>query len=91
MCDECRTPFYNLCQQRISLDSLFDLLRLHTNVPLRGGDTAVVQKPLHQGNIIAATLVDLCGETDIGLGGIQNYFLSAFWQLRRSQPLFFVF
>ena len=41
------------------LNRLFDPLWLDADVTLRGGGTAVLQKPLHQGDVIAIGLVDL--------------------------------
>ena len=41
------------------LNRLFDPLWLDADVTLRGGGTAVLQEPLHQGNIVAVGLVDL--------------------------------
>ena len=43
------------------LNGLFDSLRLNANVTLRGGCTAVLQKPLDKGDVIAICLVDLRG------------------------------
>ena len=42
------------------LDSLLYPLRLNADIPLRGGGTAVLQQPLHKGNIVAVILVNLC-------------------------------
>ena len=41
------------------LNRLFDPLWLDSNVTLRGGGTAVLQKPLHKGDVIAVGLIDL--------------------------------
>ena len=41
------------------LNRLFDSLWLDADVTLCGGGTAVLQKPLHQGDVIAVGLVDL--------------------------------
>lgn len=41
------------------LNGLFDSLWLDADVTLCGGGTAMLQKPLHQGNVIAVGLVDL--------------------------------
>ena len=48
-------------QHGMILNRLLDPLRFNTNVPLCGGGTAVLQEPLHKGNVIATVLVDLCG------------------------------
>ena len=42
------------------LNRLFDPLWLDANVTLRGGGTAVLQKPLDKGDVIAIGLVDFC-------------------------------
>ena len=48
---------YQIC---MVLYCLFDSLWLDADVTLRGGGTAVLQKPLHQGDVIVVGLVDLC-------------------------------
>ena len=45
----------------MTLNGLFYSLRLHANISLCHGGAAVLQKPLHKGNIIAIGLVYLCG------------------------------
>ena len=44
---------------RMILNGLFDPLWLNADVTLRGGGTAVLQKPLNKGDVIAIGLVDL--------------------------------
>ena len=41
------------------LDCLFYALRLNADVTLRSGGAGVLQEALHQGDVIAAVLVDL--------------------------------
>ena len=43
----------------VILNRLFDSLWLEADVTLWGGGTAVLQKPLHKGDVIAIRLVDL--------------------------------
>lgn len=55
------TPCFSISYQiRMILYRLFDSLWLYANIPLRGAGTAMLQKPLHQGNIEAIGIVDLC-------------------------------
>ena len=39
---------------------LFNPLRLYAYVPLRGAGTAMLQQPLHQGNIKTICIIDFC-------------------------------
>ena len=41
------------------LDSLLYPLRLNADIPLRGGGAAMLQQPLHKGNIVTVILVNL--------------------------------
>lgn len=45
----------------MSLDGLLHLPRLNTDVSLGNSSTAVLEKLLHQGNVIVAVLIDLSG------------------------------
>ena len=45
-------------QIRMILYSLFDPLWLNAYIPLRGAGTAMLQQPLHQGNIEAIGIID---------------------------------
>ena len=42
----------------MSFNRRLDALRLHADVPLCGGCAAVLQEPLHQGDVVPAALVD---------------------------------
>ena len=42
----------------VSLNGSFNSLRLNSNVTLRDGGGAVLQEPLHKGNVVAVGLVD---------------------------------
>ena len=44
---------------RMVLDSLLYPLRLNADIPLCGGGAAVLQQPLHKGNVITVILVNL--------------------------------
>ena len=44
---------------RMVLDCFLNPLRLNADIPLRGGGAAVLQQPLHKGNIITVILVNL--------------------------------
>ncbi len=48
---------YQLC---MSFNRFFNPLRLNADIPLRHGCVAVLQEPLHKGNIIAIVAIDLC-------------------------------
>ena len=43
----------------MSFDSRFDPLRLHADITLSSGGGTVLQKPLHQGNVITTVFVNL--------------------------------
>ena len=45
----------------MTLDGLFDLLGLDTDIPLGHGGGGVLQELLYQGDVVPAVLVDLRG------------------------------
>ena len=55
------TPCFSISYQiRMILYRLFDPLWLNADVPLSSAGTAVLQQPLHQGDIEAVGIIDFC-------------------------------